>query len=140
MKEYIEIEKLIEAKTSRDELLKLLLNREITYGDYVKAAEKMKIKTNGDIEEEMRKMIIIKERKGLTINELEKMNYLETKSFLRELKRKGLQNETIMDELYCLWDEGKIKGFDYRYTVEALGERVPITFLREAERIGRYYY
>ena len=52
----------------------------------------------------------------------------------------ALDNKTIIDELYIIWEEGKMTGFDFRYTVEAVGEEVTKDFIKHAESIGRINY
>lgn len=116
-----------------------LLNREITYKDYLYLLGQLKIDPPEDLEETMLSYYNSRIRKDLSITKINKMNYLETTKYLRNMEKKGLKMKYIKDELLNLWEEGKINGFDYRYVVEAMGDEVSIEFLKHAENVGRYY-
>lgn len=141
---YIEVEKLIEhlkddnKETIQDKAIYCLTYRIITESECEQVLEHFGISLNSSIKSEVNKMVDMFYT-GCTIDELSRMNYVETDIFLGILQSKGVRKETIIDELYNLWDEGRINGFNFRYTVEVLGEQIPEKFLKEAKETGRYY-
>ena len=141
---YIEPVQLIELLKGKDkvtiqnEAIYCLTYRMITKSECKEVLNHFGIYINHSIEAEVFNKVEMFNT-GLTINELPSMNYVETKIFLNRLNAKGMCKETIKDELYNLWEEGRIKGFDFRYAVEAMGESIPERFTREALLTGRYY-
>lgn len=144
-KEYKRLSSLIEILNTKEkgkakkQIIGYLFNREITYKDYLYLLGRLNISPPDHLEDEMMIDQTIELSRNLSIIDIDKMNYLETKSFIKKMEEKGLKKKYIKDELLNMWEEGKITGFDYRYVVEAMGDEVPIEFLKHAEAIGRYY-
>lgn len=136
---YIEELNKMNKEKAKEIVIDDLLNREITYKDYLYLLGQLKIDPPEDLEKTMLSYHNSRIRKDLSITKINKMNYLETTKYLRNMEEKGLKMKYIKDELLNLWEEGKINGFDYRYVVEAMGDEVSIEFLKHAENVGRYY-
>ena len=136
---YIEELNKMNKEKAKERVIDDLLNREITYKDYLYLLGQLKIDPPEDLEKTMLSYHNSRIRKDLSITKINKMNYLETTKYLRNMEEKGLEMKYIKDELLNLWEEGKINGFDYRYVVEAMGDEVSIEFLKHAENVGRYY-
>ena len=136
---YIEELNKMNKEKAKEIVIDDLLNREITYKDYLYLLGQLKIDPPEDLEKTMLSYHNSRIRKDLSITKINKMNYLETTKYLRNMEEKGLKMKYIKDELLNLWEEGKINGFDYRYVVESMGDEVSIEFLKHAENVGRYY-
>ena len=82
--------------------------------------------------------IPIKIRKGLTINDVQTMNFLEVREYCKEKVNKGINLNDLVIELDIKWENGEISGFDYRYFKESVGLRITKEFISRAKSIGRY--
>lgn len=126
---------------SADISIRLLINKKITYKDYLFIIGKLGFEKPYDIEKEI--MLVDKEifiRKKLTIKDIKNMNFIEVRHYFNSKINKGLKVKDLKQELFKLWSDGLINGFDYRFVVEALEEEIDIRFLEKADKYGRYTY
>ena len=121
--------------------IRLLIDKKITYKDYLFIIGRLGFEKPYDIEREI--MLVDKEifvRKKLTIKDIKNMNFIEVRHYFNSKINKGLKVKDLKQELFKLWSDGLINGFDYRFVVEALEEEIDISFLEKADKYVRYTY
>lgn len=124
-----------------DLTIRFLIDKKITYKDYLFIIGELGFEKPYDIEKEIlsvEKNIII--RKRLSIREIKNMNFIEVRHYINSMLNRGLNIKDFKRELFKLWSDGLINGFDYRFVIEAIEEEVDICFLKKADKYGRYTY
>lgn len=120
---------------TKESLLKLM-NREITPCECM---SKLPSCNDRDLEKLILiSQIPIKVRKGLTINDVQTMNFLEVREYCKDKVNKGVNLNDLVIELDIKWENGEISGFDYRYFKESVRLRITKEFISRAKSIGRY--
>lgn len=82
--------------------------------------------------------IPINVRKGLSLNDVKTMNFLEIREYCKDKVNKGINLNDLAIELDIKWDNGEISGFDYRYFKESVGLAISKEFISRAKSVGRY--
>lgn len=118
------------------EMLQKFMNREITPGECM---SKLPPCNDRDLERlVLISQISIKVRKGLTLNDIKTMNFLEVREYCKNKVNKGINLNDLAMELDIKWENGEISGFDYRYFKESVGLRITKEFISRTKSIGRY--
>jgi len=120
-------------------LLKDLQARRITYQEYLKRTKKHSVNKPSDAVEIIREIIPKSTpRNKLTIQMIKTMSFVETVNYFAKKVTGGIRKDDLKCELFRMYLDGLINGFDYRYIIEAMGEEIPLEFLIEAYKSGRY--
>ncbi len=118
------------------ELLEQLMKREITPYECL---NKLPSYLGNDLEKLIYlNQIPIKVRRGLTLKDINTMNYLEVKEYCKDKLSKGINLKDLGMELDIMWEDGLISGFDYRYFKESAKIKISKEFINFAKNIGRY--
>ena len=118
------------------ETLQKLMDREITPNECMSMSSPC---NDRDLERlVLISQIPIKVRKGLTLNDIKTMNFLEIREYCKNKVYKGINLNDLAMELDIKWENGEISGFDYRYFKESVGLRITKEFISRAKSIGRY--
>ena len=118
------------------EALQKLMNKEITPNECM---SKLPPCNDRDLERLILiSQIPIKVRKGLTLNDIKTMNFLEVREYCKNKVNKGINLNDLAMEFDIKWENGEISGFDYRYFKESVGLRITKEFISRAKSIGRY--
>ncbi len=118
------------------EALQKLMNKEITPSECMSELSSC---NDRDLERLILiSQIPIKVRKGLSLNDIKAMNFLEIRKYCKGKVNKGINLNDLAMELDIKWDDGEISGFDYRYFKESIGLTITKEFISRAKSIGRY--
>ncbi len=129
-------------KEALDIMLRNLNERRCTYDEFLELLQKTGLEVPEDIENAIISRFYKSKdvRQDLIIRDLNKMDFVETRNFYDQQIKNGIKKEDLLNEIYNLWEEGRISGFDYRYFYSVIEEPLLEKFITEANRVGRYQY
>ncbi len=77
-------------------------------------------------------------RRGLSLEDLKTMNFLEVRAYCKDKIKKGINLSDLALELDIKWENGEISGFDYQYFKESVGLVITKEFISRIKSIGRF--
>lgn len=113
--------------------LSKLLNKEITPSECI-----TNLNLKSDCELLMLLAKIDQSKRISKLSNIKEMNYLDIKKYIQIQIEKGANPKDIIKEVEIQWENGTLKGFDYRYFVESAGYRLSKEFINHSKSIGRY--
>jgi len=122
-----------------EEIVKNLINKKMTYSEYKEYLENNNLEGPNDIIEYAINLDSkLSQIENEHLDNLQDMNYIEEKMYFDGLIENGVSANYLSEELYKMWDEGVITGFEYRYAIDIIGTKYKRKFLVKAKMYDRY--